>query len=1567
MARKLNKKVIALIVGVPIACGAMGGGYYVAKKMHLFQPSVATLEKNGDAAWASGDYAAAQDQYGRAASRALTNIPLQIKFVDACDYCVNGDSDKYQQLRLYYAMIHSQDLRNVEVLRRMMKMQISDVKNRTGNQANIVALQQTANNILAQIPNDREARKAKLIAVIEPMQRQFVLKSDADRDAAFIDVDKLYEEDPNDGEIIFLKVRFLMHQVSAAAMSGNQQQFKDMLEQARKFVDSAVAKSPENADAQFAAYHVYRAVWRTLAMENRENKDPNSEKRQEIVKLTMMADGFLEKADQFAKPTMLQESFINIRTFYIRVIELHDRKRADERYKQLLEEMPNSRIPRILYAKFLAQNPETIEEAITLLNKPYKPQGPVKAIESMELRGQEILETLRLQVIRLTSLEVLNEESKRQARLKEVEDAFSMLKTYPNMPQVWMRRIEAGIAMQHDRVSDAVKNLDDALSLLSPDSPSSPEVELYNEILIEDAIAQIRLGQTGKARPRLIELVRRDPLNIRAQVQLLDIYLRERDAKAAQDQFNQLKVMIPRSPLISQYEPMVLALFPDQLEDKYKSMKEDTRENKVTKLRLAATIGGTRVDDAVRIGRELVAADPKDEEAVRLLFGVLLVGKNDREAAKSVLDEAIKANPTNTKIADYRKQMDMAPDEQLKYMDQKFDEVKDPFDRAMLKATLYRDRNEFDKAIESAKEAQKLRPESVEALDAEFSTLVKMKKYSEADEMVERFDKLGGDPAGNELRKIRLLVAKSNDQNSPEARSAMLAEATKMSGIAAQKYKNIAAVSLLNAQLLHTSLQFNEAAEQYQQTLNSSPTNMEAVTGLIRCLVAANRTQEASKNIEDAIRKFPGNKELRILKQDYEISFGDPELVLDEIQSTFKSNNENLNEWIRYGSALNQMGKRKLTAKAENEAKQLFTREARHWEQAVAKFPQELRFAIRLAAVKQTLGDSAGAQSAMEAFIKAPGNEINPVGYEALAELYQQSGKIDAAEKTLKDFVAKSTNPPTSTILKLSYLYVQSKKFAEALSVLDLKKDDPQIVLNRVELLIATGKLDEARTLIDGELKKKETPELNLQRGFVELRAGDNSKAVQYLDKVLKVRPTDVSALFYRAQIMMNMLPPNMEAARDDLQIALQSEPNNINLYMGMADVQIKLNDRSAAIGSLEKAWTISNRTHKEVFMRLMAAYLDAIPVRTLDAQRLLDSIKDNTALTGDPDVVLWSARLALATNDTSKAVAAAQKAVQVSNGNPAIAKQYFELIYKAKKFDALLAESQPIIQKSPDLWWLHQLRGMTYRAMEKKVDAGKAFDNALAVLVKNHDIGSMYTLCNSIAEALGIQEAIRRIDPIVGSDNDLRLLQATLYSRSSNYEKTIDILERIRADKSAISASLYRDVMNLLGTTCLQVYPKQTSEALKVYEELLKDYPEDVLLLNNLSYVHILPGSGGTMEKALQHSARAYELSRLMPSTDMRVKYVEDTRGWVLYKSGKKTEGLELLQQASIRAKFPDVHVHLAEIYLEQDELSQADKALKDAGAVIAQLEQNRVDVDKEVRAKYEELKERAAIKRKS
>ena len=153
----------------------------------------------------------------------------------------------------------------------------------------------------------------------------------------------------------------------------------------------------------------------------------------------------------------------------------------------------------------------------------------------------------------------------------------------------------------------------------------------------------------------------------------------------------------------------------------------------------------------------------------------------------------------------------------------------------------------------------------------------------------------------------------------------------------------------------------------------------------------------------------------------------------------------------------------------------------------------------------------------------------------------------------------------------------------------------------------------------------------------------------------------------------------------------------------------------------------------------------------------------------------------------------------------------------------------------------------------------------------------------------------------------------AGVYQRIKDEAGAIDVLENHLLNNDADDR-----VRFILANFYIKEQPK---EAALTYEKILINEPDNVTILNNLSWLYL---EDGQFDKALPFVEKAYELAPLVPN-------VPDTYAQVLFKTGKKVDALEKSKEAYelSKGKDTDIALNYIEMLMINSQKSMAKKLL--------------------------------------
>jgi len=525
-------------------------------------------------------------------------------------------------------------------------------------------------------------------------------------------------------------------------------------------------------------------------------------------------------------------------------------------------------------------------------------------------------------------------------------------------------------------------------------------------------------------------------------------------------------------------------------------------------------------------------------------------------------------------------------------------------------------------------------------------------------------------------------------------------------------------------------------------------------------------------------------------------------------------------------------------------------------------------------------------------------------------------GKNDEAEQALRDAVSKD---PADTDLKLTLVnFIELRDPAKVEPVLkDFLATNPNDV--KLKTRLAGYYIGHKRTADAGALLKEIVAAdpvgkdgLTAKVRLAELAWAQNDKttAEKLVEEVIKVDAGNSGALLFRAGT--RLAKQDMDGAISDLRIVLRDQPNSDQAMVLMGQAYALKGESEVAESHWRKALEVNPGN-----LAALAPLTSALFKRG-DAARgeelLTKSLK---ASPGNPTMLelLVQARAAqknwtgaeAAVNELKKQPQAALAAqmlggmLAASQGHHLDAIQVYKdiLVQKPGAAEALVAMARSyeaagrrnefftflksFIQQNPRNIAAYNTLGLAYMAEKKWAEASKTLKEALKLDPKST---ATYKLLASIlihqGKAADVAELYRKGLAVSPDNPELMLELAKYYDGAKDYP-------------AAIAA----------------------------YTSLLDKYPNNDEAANNLAYLLV---ESGTAPDSLERAVTLTERFKDAPNPSFL-----DTYGWVLFKSGKAAEAVEVLKK--VVAAAPDnaeFHYHLGEAYYAAGDKNAAKLALE-------------------------------------
>ena len=1332
---------------------------------------------------------------------------------------------------------------------------------------------------------------------------------------------ELMAKDPANAEIPFW--------ISKAKLLRSQNRMRDgYMTEAQKLLDETAAiwetvlKDQENN----AAMHLRAGqVFESLSQLDTVT-DANRKQYLNREKYAQRSHSEILKARELSKPQ--DELYVDVQLAAAGAAAQTDPAQAEKIIRELLAEKPDDQQARLAFARLVSRDPAKRQEAIDILSKPVKPSGNRVYLT----RQYQIITQITLSNLQMDAYSSTTDAAVREALIKQIKEGCDKVHDWiGDSPEYF--KLAGRFSFLQGRAVEAVQMLNRAMNLLA----QSGRPKDY-DLMFLLARAYITAQQTGEAKTLLTDIVQRFDGSVGARLLLVELLLRENNFADAETHLAILEKQAPDSPDVARLR---VALLKGSHQDagakeRYARMPEATEAEKRSKLQVA--LGLSDFDEAARLLEAILVEKPNDAEAVQMLARVY-VSMNQKDKAKQVLEAAVGRDPSNQALAAMlRAIQNESPEAMIQAIPDEFSRELALFDLAVRKG-------DSEGAFAHLQKAEKIKPDSPRVMELMFQYHLSQKKWDQASIYLDKLAKANADQANGAIYRIRFAMARGKYE-----------EAVALSRDLTQKMGEFAQSWLLLGQALQASRKFDEAITRYATALDKQSENADAMRGLIQCYYALQRSDDARRMIEQARRTLPNDAGFLEMEIEYNLNYGDIAKGVAAREAQLKANPDDPRNWQNAAGANVRLATTLLQKNDEKGAAAALVRARTVAQEAGKKWPDDGRFYAIRAEIALTGQNLAEGEQALKEMLARDAWKDKPHPYIMLGEFYARFGKIDESEKALRQAMVLSNNS-VEVEIKLASLLSQVGRVDDALTLLQTNADDPSIISQRIQILMAANRLSEAEKTIEAALAKQpDSPELIKALAAVYINTGRLQQAMERINQVLAKDPDDSVAL--RNQGLIFLRQGNTEAAVKSLAQARDLNPADVEARYFLGEAYRQRNQLSEAVRELSAALTTAP-LNKIIRMKLIELQSNAGSWG--EVERLIREARQMAAYQNDPDwpraeAIMWSTR-----GQYEKALAALDDAQKMAPNSLALAQMHFDILLQARQYDRLLQETAQLL-KSQDkqAWWIHSLRGVANARKGDKEAALAEFDHAMSSAEAQSNPNIALNIANQIAREIGVPETLARIKDRIQKENRWRMFAAYLYQAQNDSANAVKMADWVMSEYDKLSPQEQDVALRLAGTVYLTAQPKPlVDKAQDAYARLLKKYPDDIGSLNNMACLLAESVSPPRPEQALTYSQQAY---KIMEQRGIMMPLVLDTHGWVLTLCGRLDEGISYLRQALEKEQFVEGYYHLGEAYLRKQYPEEAQKQLASAQDLIDKADKANNPVDANLKRRVVQATQRAA-----
>lgn len=1486
-----------------------------------------------------GKYQDAADAYKYALFlKAEADAPMFTALADSYSHLILKSDENGKLAIQFYEQALGTDPRYVPALERMLEWRAGEADLSTGPRGvsawEGVAL--TAQKILAVDPTHRKAQTAVHRATLAKWRlgAETPAQQVDDAMAALI---ALATADPFDAESVFYVMQGMMTRVQQRLNANDTRGKDEEIDKVLALVKDALDKYPNDALLHFRSALAYRG----MGMARRSGNQPPAYQEE--------TERELKLASNLIKPD--HPMYTEIRLFYGKMLEASPQTigEAEQVYRSMLSAQPTELAVRVALAELLSRNPNTQLEAVTLLEQAPPPDlSRYSGVKAYLARRFEFTALYDIINIKLDMLPRIRNTPGGDAMLKQIEDAYAKLIAIPNVADGPLALQSRGrLELARNQNTQAVQTLERAMKVMPSTVTNGPDIEARYRLMFFLSGAYVLTGQTGEAKTLLTTIVNEVPSLANGRLMLAQLLLQENKPEEARVHVDKLQQLMPGDPRVLRLAMRCLDKDKDKdkLLELYQKLPEKTPEEIGEKALAAIYI--ERREDAAKLLEGLRATRPQDV-SVRVNLANVYNDMGDKTKALAIMDEALKLFPDSPELKLQRARL--AGDDMAEVRQDIIDKIADPLQKAVLQYELAIQEDRPEDAKKFLATAISLNPNHGRVIELMYNRAVIQRDWTTAHEMVEKLAKANHDGVDGMLYRVRYHLAKGE-----------LDQAANNANALVQRMPEFAPSYVVLGQVQKAQKKYPDAVQNFETALKKASREITAIRELIEISYITNNPTEARRYIADARRLFPNVTAFREQELAYELKYGDPAKVIEPRLEMLKVAIEKkdpteVRQWVNLGNAYLAVARSKDTPQAGRP----FLEKARdNFDQAIKKFPDEMILTDLYSSTQLQLKAVPDGERAIMTLRDREAWKNKPEPTVLLASYYSRAGDAAKQEKVLRDYlVGAPASVPVQ--LDLSMILARQNKLDEAMKLLEVNADQPEIRRQRIELQINADRLEDAEREIRTAIAATSTPSSMLlnRQAFVYMKSKRVPDAMTVLERSLAQNPTDMEALFLQGSIYLSrrntpQAIANLQAARDNHFKELESRLLLAQAYRFNGDLE-------AATRELEETVRLFPED-KTARLNLLETYERAPIPNWVQAERMIRDARNQPKLANDPQIASAEAEMWLQRKQPARAAQLLVTAMQAKPDDMGLFQTYLRAIFEAKDNLNIIRVTDAMVQAKKAPWWVYMYRGKARKELGDRNAAQTEFQNGMDVAWAANDEGGTTTILNALAQDIGVPAARTRIMSAAEQKGGYRwqLMMSYLYALENDFETAITWAEKVVNDP-AVTPDYLASGRRQLGGLYLRSAPPKVGKAVSVYRELIKAEPDDIVSLNNLASAMILPNSGYTPREAMEFSERAY---KLLADKKQVNSYIYDTHGNVLVLGGRLQDGIKILLQAMDEEPIPELCLHVAEAYLglATPRVTEAQDVLKQGLALIETATREGKPVDPEVKSKIEKALQQA------